>query len=249
MKMNKQDAFDKFGSYLSVQVGNYDSIAECLGSYEQAREDHTIVLDDEGNRRKNDPLPWYFENNKAGLIAAKLWAFEHRSERRTSAKFHNSIAHRNKHRNSMFYKILHLRARLTGHKKFLQTIVDYDAETERLKAEELRDNAYNVKVVRMWSILELGNVLDIGANVFEVTNMQGGVTLTKHTVTGYSFYGTYSDSTVDVVIHSNFGEGSIKNEERKGMLSNVRLFSDEAEAKALAKKWATKIVADNSKWL
>lgn len=248
MLMNKQNAFARFGSYLSVQVGRYDSISEHLGDYEAARKNNTV-----GDDR---PYEWYFPNTKAGLAAAKKWALESRIELRTD-KNHRGIVHREALMETTVIKIRTFRAFMLRDKKFLRGIKDYKAETVAMIAENEADRAANVKFYPLKDELDLGLILDIGAKVYVVGNNHGGVTINEYEVTGYSTYDCWDSSTVDVIIHNNFGTSGgkhnshIPNEYKGGSTGyvNQKIFYTKSEAKEQARVWAQELVDKNSEWL
>ena len=257
MKMSNHDALAKFGSYLSVQIGDYDVISENLGSYEEARKNHTV-----GDDR---PYEWYFPNTDAGLAAAKEWALNERIVRRHDCKFHG-IEFRQAVMENRITKIRMLRAKVLRDKKYLKTAEDYKAETASMIAANESDTDDNVEISLIKDELELGLVLDIGAKIWFVTNDYGGVEVHEYKVTSHSVYGCSGDvwtsdgltkAKVDIIIHSNYGDGDgnakgyIENnqDQNKTGYVNQKCFTKKHGALEQARVWAQEIVDKNSKWL
>lgn len=248
MKMTKQDAFTKFGSYLSVQVGEYDSISEHLGSYEDARKSSGVIND--------QPLEWIFPNTDAGLTTAMQWALESRLERRHDCKF-RGIEFRQAVMKNRITKIRILKAKLFRNKEYLKVVEDYEAKTAEMIVQNDEDDAVNIKFNPLKDELDLGLILDIGSKVFTVGNNHGGVTIDEYEVMSYSTYDCWDSSTVDVIIHNNFGvetdrhRSHVPNEYKVGNTGyvNQKIFYTKSEAKEQAREWAQELVDKNSEWL
>lgn len=258
MKMSKQDAIDKFGSYLDVRGGDYEVIDECLGDHEEARENHTVGED--------EPYPWYFPNTEQGLAAAKEYALAGRVERRT-ARTWGGIEYRNDVISSTITKIRIFRATVLRDTEYLKRVTDYRAKTAEMVDNNETDTVNNIEVVMMSDELELGLVLDLLTPVYVVTNDYGGVKMVESIVTSYSLYGHPGTSwttegkqepTVDITIHSNFNDG--KGGKYRGHLANdvdmngsgyddQKTFVDKDAALEQARVWAQELTDKNAKWL
>lgn len=246
MQMTSKDAFARFGSYLAVDTDN-EVIYERLGDFEAVRKNASIG---------DDPHPWYFENTYAGLIAAMEWAYERRSQDRAGPGGPGAVEHREQYINRFAIKIHSLWAKTIGHKAYLEAVEQYKARTAELAAAEDADDVQNVKIVRFKDELELGIVPEIGSPVFVVGNNQGGVTVDEYKVTGYSAYERWeNNSTVDAIIHSNYGEkgdrhmSHVSNDGNGDSYSNRKVILDKAEALEQARVWAQELIDVNSKWL
>lgn len=258
MKMTKQDAFDRFGSYLDVRGGDYDAIDECLGDYEEARKNHTVGED--------EPHPWYFPNTKPGLAAAKMYALKGRIERRTSPTWYG-IEYRKELIESTMTKIRIARAHLFRNKDYLSKVEAYKVETADMIDLNLTDTVDKIEIVLLKDELELGLILDLLTPVYVVSNDYGGVKMVESLVTSYSLYGLQGTSytsegrvepTVDITIYNNFNDG--KGGRRRGHIANdgelngegcvnQKTFVDKDAALEQARVWAQELADKNSKWL
>lgn len=258
MQMTKQDAFAKFGSYLSVRAGEYDVIDENLGSYEEARKNNTVGED--------TPYPWYFPNTEEGRAAAGKWAFESRVEYNWSGRY-DGIKWRQATLENKWSKLQVFFATMLWRKAFLKKVANYKAETAKLIALNKIDHVDNISFIGLENELELGLILDEGTPVYFVSSNHGEVVMEEFMVTDYSIYGEpgiiwTSDGeqkpTVDISIHNNFGDGS--GNRHKGYIandaktdgagySNQKTFLNKDAALEQARVWAQELADKNAKWL